>query len=419
MAVLLGVVTSLRAEADPNFYVFLCFGQSNMEGNADAETIDNVVDTRFRMLATCNFDNPKRSEGQWYVAKTPIVSPVGKLGPSDYFGRTMVAALPAGTKVGVVAVAMGGAPIEVFDKDGGVKKLEDNASEWWAILARNQYGGNPYQRLVDMGRKAQETGVIRGILLHQGCSNCGDPQWPSKVKKIYEDLLADLGLEAADVPLLVGETLRQDQGGGCYSHNTVVAKMPQTVRTSHVVSSEGCPGNGSDPWHFSAMGYRILGMRYALEMLKTMGLPTQKDASYRLPENLRRLYVCKTLEGEEDMTLKVRQTRQLTFVAEYLDGHRENVTSEVQLSGPDFLTITGAKLRATKEGQGTVTASYTDFSGTTTETTFFVTTENGNGIADVDADVDADVCYDLAGRRVKHHLHKGIYINRGKKILKY
>ena len=38
---------------DPDFYVFLCLGQSNMEGNARAEIRDmNGVDERFRMTET-------------------------------------------------------------------------------------------------------------------------------------------------------------------------------------------------------------------------------------------------------------------------------------------------------------------------------------------------------------------------------
>ena len=55
-----------KAEVDPNFYIYLCFGQSNMEGNAQWEKVDNqFVDERFQMLSTCNFDNPKRKLGEW------------------------------------------------------------------------------------------------------------------------------------------------------------------------------------------------------------------------------------------------------------------------------------------------------------------------------------------------------------------
>ncbi|MGX8696766.1 MAG: hypothetical protein ACSW8D_10295, partial [Prevotella sp.] len=89
---LLGV----NADVDPNFYIYLCFGQSNMEGNAAPESVDKQdVDERFQMLATTDFTSPKRTMGNWYMATPPIVSPQGGLGMADYFGRTMVAALPA------------------------------------------------------------------------------------------------------------------------------------------------------------------------------------------------------------------------------------------------------------------------------------------------------------------------------------
>ena len=114
-----------------------------------------------------------------------------------------------------------------------------------------------------MGKKAKEVGVIKGILLHQGCSNCGDPNWPDMVKKIYNDMLNDLELQAEDVPLFVGEVEYQNMGGGCSSHNVQVDRMPSVIPTAHVVSAKYLPGNGSDPWHFSAQGYRLFGQRYA------------------------------------------------------------------------------------------------------------------------------------------------------------
>ncbi len=260
---MLATSLEVKAEVDPNFHIYICFGQSNMEGNAQWESQDvGNVDARFQMLATCNFDSPKRTLGNWYKAECPIVSPQGKLGPTDYFGRTMVANLPD-HKIGVIAVAMGGSPIEMFDKDKYQQKMADNPNEWWATLAKWNYGGNPYGRIIEMAKKAKEVGVIKGILLHQGCSNCGDPNWPDMVKKIYNDMLNDLDLQAADVPLFVGEVEYQNMGGGCSSHNVQVDRMPSVIPTSHVVSAKYLPGNGSDPWHFSAQGYRLFGQRYA------------------------------------------------------------------------------------------------------------------------------------------------------------
>ena len=283
------LMTSLlraNAEVDPNFYIYICFGQSNMEGNAQWEAQDEGnVDERFQMLATCNFDKPKRTLGNWYKAECPIVNPVGKLGPSDYFGRTMVQELPD-KKIGVIAVAMGGSPIEMFDKDLYEQKYKENYNEWWAQIARNYYGENPYGRIIEMAKKAQEVGVIKGILLHQGETNNGQEDWPDKVKKIYKDMLKDLGLRASDVHIFVGETEYEDQGGGCSWHNHVVAKIPEVIPTGHVVSAKDIPGNGVDPWHFSAEGYRIFGKRYAAAVLDVLNHPEAYTKKWTIDERL-------------------------------------------------------------------------------------------------------------------------------------
>ena len=351
-----------KADVDPNFHIYLCFGQSNMEGNAQWEDVDNEVDSRFQMLATTNFDNPKRTMGNWYTANCPIVSPMGKLGPTDYFGRTMVAAMPTNVKIGVVAVAMGGSPIEMFDKDKYEQKLKDNPTEWWAQLSKNYYGSNPYGRLIEMAKKAQESGVIKGILLHQGCSNCGNPEWPNMVKKIYNDMLTDLNLNAEDVPLFVGETEYENMGGGCSSHNTVVAKIPSVIPTGHVVSAEGIPGNGTDPWHFSAAGYRTLGKRYAFEALKVMGKDIKANADYNMAENLKKFFTIESFENSDDMTVRLGSTKRLVITGKFADGHTEPLTNEAVISSNDF-TIEDGVLKATEAKSGVISVSYTDFLG--------------------------------------------------------
>ena len=118
-----------------------------------------------------------------------------------------------------------------------------------------------------MAREAQRTGVIKGILLHQGESNNGDPTWTAKVKNLYDRLLADLGLDSAEVPLVAGEMLSADEGGICAGMIDTVNSLPSVIKNCAVVSSEGCKG-APDGLHFTAAGYRELGRRYAYEMLK-------------------------------------------------------------------------------------------------------------------------------------------------------
>jgi lysophospholipase L1-like esterase len=412
---LITLAVGAKADVDPNFYIYLCFGQSNMEGNAAAESVDKTVDSRFQMLAAQNFNNPRRTMGEWYPATPPIVRNGAGLGMADYFGRTMVAALPANVTVGVVDVAVGGIAIEGFMSDKVASYIK-NEADWLKNLVA-AYGNDPYKRLVDMAKIAQEKGVIKGILLHQGCSNNGQSDWPQKVKTIYDRLLNDLGLEAKDVPLFVGETLRQDQGGGCYQHNTVVAKMPSVVPTSYVVHSNGIPGNGQDPWHFSAAGYRTFGKRYAYEALKVMGREPRADAAYEMPSNLTKFFHVTELKKINDFSPKKGATRALKITAIFEDNHTEEVTDEAQIAVPDFVTYQDGKLKVNDEGDGDVTISYTDFMGNTVATSFHVSCV-GTGIHEVNSDglSDHQDMFDLNGRRVNgKQLQPGIYIKGNEK----
>ena len=250
---------------DENFYVFLCLGQSNMEGFPGIPEEDKAfADSRFQVLAAVDFPALNREQGNWYTAVPPLCRPNSGLSPADFFGRTMIAMLPAHVKVGVVNVSVGGCKIDLFEQTTFPDYVA--SAPVWMKGALDAYGGNPYQRLVDMARVAQQSGVIKGILLHQGESNVGDATWPAKVKSVYEQLLSDLNLKTADVPLLAGGLVPADQDGKCASMNPVIADLPNTIPTAHFVSSDGCEA-APDNLHFSPAGYRELGRRYAEVML--------------------------------------------------------------------------------------------------------------------------------------------------------
>jgi alpha-L-fucosidase 2 len=254
---------------DKNFHIYLCFGQSNMEGFPGIEEQDKgPVDDRFKVLAAVDFPAQGREKGHWYPAVPPLSRPSAGLGPADFFGRTLVASLPPRVRVGVVNVSVAGCKIELFDKDD-FGAYASAAVPWMAGII-NAYGGNPYAYLVEMGKLAQKDGVIKGILLHQGESDTGDKQWPNKVKAIYDDLIKDLNLKATDVPLLVGELVHADQNGACAAMNTIIDELPRTLPTAHVISSKGCSAR-RDRLHFAPEGYRELGRRYATAMLQLLG----------------------------------------------------------------------------------------------------------------------------------------------------
>jgi len=265
VATTLSAISQTFAAPDPNFHIYLAFGQSNMEGQGQIENQDRTVDKRFQMIATVSGCN-NRQVGNWYDAIPPLANCEGKLGPVDYFGRTLVKKLPQQIKVGVAVVAVAGCDIQLFEKNN---YRNYNLQSYMQSRVR-AYGGNPYGRLVEVGKKAKEVGVIKGILLHQGETNSGQQNWPNRVKAIYEDLLKDLDLKAADVPLLAGEVVSSASGGQCGSMNSIIQKLPQVIPTAHVISSQGL-GQQGDGLHFSSAAYRTFGERYANEMLKILG----------------------------------------------------------------------------------------------------------------------------------------------------
>jgi para-nitrobenzyl esterase len=254
---------------DTNFWIFLCFGQSNMEGFPGVEEQDKTnVDNRLQLLAAVDFPRMDRKKGGWYPAVPPLCRPSAGLCPADYFGRTMVANLPPNIRVGIVNVSIGGCKIELFEKDT-YQTYVATAPKWMTNTIA-AYSGNPYQHLVNMAKLAQKDGVIKGILLHQGESNTNDKDWANKVKGIYDNLIKDLNLKPQETPLLAGELVNADQHGACASMNSIIAKLPGTIANSYVIASEDCAGR-PDHLHFTPAGYRELGKRYAEKMLLLLG----------------------------------------------------------------------------------------------------------------------------------------------------
>lgn len=267
---LVGVVSASSARSqDPNFHIYLAFGQSNMDGAGQIEEVDRAVDSRFQVLSAFDCPGLGREKGLWYPATPPLAKCTSGLSPADYFGRTMVATLPDSVRVGIINVAVPGAKIELFDKDT-YQAYVASVTEDWLINFINEYDGDPYGYLVDLARIAQQDGVIKGFLLHQGESNSGDQQWPAKVKSIYDDLVADLGLDPGGTPLFAGELVHRDQGGVVAGMNDIIGRLPQALPNAYVVSSSGCTDK-PDNLHFDSAGNRCLGVRYGIQALALMG----------------------------------------------------------------------------------------------------------------------------------------------------
>ncbi|MFW5657491.1 MAG: sialate O-acetylesterase [Bacteroidota bacterium] len=262
------MVTNGTIAQNPNFHIYLCFGQSNMEGVGPIEEMDKTGNERFKVFQAMDCPELGRKKANWYTAVPPLCQCDSHLSPADYFGRTMVENLPDSITVGVINVAIGGCDIRIFDKDK-YQDFDSTYPEDWFLTKVKNYGGNPYQYLIALAKMAQQDGVIKGILLHQGETNTGDALWPSYVKTIYNNMLNDLSLEASSTPLLAGEVVSEEEGGCCSAMNPIINQLPDVIPTSHVISSQGCTVL-PDKAHFTSEGYRKLGRRYATKMLELM-----------------------------------------------------------------------------------------------------------------------------------------------------
>ena len=256
---------------DSNFYIFLCFGQSNMEGQGSITAADRNVDERFLAMRTTTCDGDLYS---WRKAVPPLARCGVGLGPVDYFGRLLIDSLAPhnqNIRIGVVDVAVAGCDIQLFENVNDADlKYKETAADWMQGMIA-AYGGRPYERLVSAAKEAQKAGVIKGILLHQGETNTGQQTWPGRVAAIYDSLVSQLNLNPDEVPLLVGEVVTSEVGGACGSHNNVVAKVPDVVKNAYVVSAKNLKGK-SDNLHFTDDSYKILGKRYAKQWMRSIGM---------------------------------------------------------------------------------------------------------------------------------------------------
>lgn len=260
----LAAVAPLTAFAapDPNFHIYLMFGQSNMEGQGQISSQDQQVPADLLAMHaddSCTVDGA--SYGEWRPATPPLIRCYnvahsfnnGGLGPGDYFGRTMLENSGPGVKVGLVGAAYQGRPIEFFMNPCAADCNQQNLP----------LGNGGYPWLLDLAKKAQQDGVIKGIIFHQGESNSGDSSWPGKVNQVVTSLRNDLGLNANDVPFIAGEMV---PGACCTGHNAQVQRIPSTVTNGHYVSASGL--SARDQYHFDAESYREIGRRYADKMLE-------------------------------------------------------------------------------------------------------------------------------------------------------
>ena len=285
---------------DPNLHIYLAYGQSNMQGVAPYIDADFETNPRFLVLRAADFSEQK--VGEFYLAKPPMGNSQSMIGISDFFGRKMVKELPDSITVAVANVAIGGQSIDLFDKDRNaayLDRMRSHGTTWWWIPLLNEYGGDVYKRHVEVGKIAKEKGVIKGILFHQGEADYNVPDWPQRVKKVYYDLIYDLGLDPKKTPILIGELAPEGDFGW---RNAAVKEAADRIPNGHLISAEGCTVlTETDPvdhtvykLHYTREGYEKLGTRYAekmIDLMKQAAIADSIDELYRKGIKKPRIFV--------------------------------------------------------------------------------------------------------------------------------
>lgn len=299
------IAFSTSAQVDSNFHCYLLFGQSNMagggagvplggSGSGTLITADCDTSTRVKVLAFCNCNAgaigacPKnspqgRTADKWYTASPALHICNEGVSPGDWFAKTLLDSIRTDIKIGLIPCALSGQGLQVFVKGGS----NFNIPNWAHPTLANS---SPYTWMLNRCKKAQETGVIKGILLHQGESGSGSKPWGDVAKQIIDDLKKDLNLPST-TPVVVGE-LRQDAKACCAGGNKAINDFAKSYTKCGLASSLnlGVQTDADDPYHFNPEGMRELGKRYArafLSLADSKYLPRKGDVAVRTPKTPR------------------------------------------------------------------------------------------------------------------------------------
>lgn len=225
--------------AKEKFHIYVLMGQSNMVGR-DTRTLSQQVDNP-HVLAL-------NGDGQWVVAHEPMHVHGTGIGPGIPFAEEMLKADPTIT-IGLVPCAVGNTSLHRWVK-----------------------GADLYERAVARTKVAEKSGILEGVLWHQGEAECSKKDradtYADRLSKMLGDLRTDLG--QPNLPIVVGQL-------GYYFHVTptkyqyatvvrdAIKKVSTTVPNVGYADSTGLTDKG-DHVHFNAESQKEFGARFAKAM---------------------------------------------------------------------------------------------------------------------------------------------------------
>jgi hypothetical protein len=223
-----------------NLDIYLFIGQSNMAGRAEIEVQD-------RDTLNGVFLYKGLPDSTWEKAANPLNKyssirkklSIQKLNPAYTFAIEMREMEPE-KQIGLVVNAKGGTSISLWEP-----------------------GSEFYKQAVMRTKAAMQFGTLKGIAWHQGESDASkyDSYMP-KIIALIEALRAEFN--SPNLPFVVGQ-LSEDREKRI-PFNQMIIQLPSKINNVGVVTTENT--STIDSTHFDSASQRILGERYANEMLK-------------------------------------------------------------------------------------------------------------------------------------------------------
>lgn len=237
------------------FHIYLLMGQSNMAGRGKVEPIDTIIHSRIFVL----------KDTTWKPARSPLHNDKPKVvgtGMGFSFGKKM-ADHNENVLIGLVPCAKGATSID----------------DWMKGKYHSRTESYPYDEMLHKAKKAMLEGVVKGILWHQGESDCKSVkdvyEYEKKFYQLLDNLEKDLGL--SNIPVIVGEL-----GHFLYNDRPLAKEFNFILKDIAVINhcielaKATDLNHKGDNVHFDSASYRILGERYAKKMIELQPICKKK-----------------------------------------------------------------------------------------------------------------------------------------------
>jgi hypothetical protein len=231
-----------------NFYIFLLAGQSNMAGRGFVQPADTVSSSHVLML---------NKENQWVYAKEPLHYYEPERTGLDCglsFGKELSRLYGKNITIGLVPCAVGGSSIE----------------QW---LGDSTYRGvTLYSNFTQKARAAMQSGMIKGLLWHQGESNAGARSYKNyreNLQVFFDRIRKDIN--QPDLPVYAGQLgsfLKKASNPNAEAVNNDLQLLSSSYKNFHVIST-GDLTPKTDTIHFDSRSQREMGKRFAKEVYRT------------------------------------------------------------------------------------------------------------------------------------------------------